>query len=60
MDGLELISLVHKTRPAITIIADLGRIGDELPHREALWEPTRKKEPFDLQRVLEGVSGSTE
>jgi len=58
MDGLELIPLLRKTRPAIKIIAISGGSGewDYLDAAKSLGAHATLKKPFSLQELLEAVS----
>ena len=57
MDGLELIPLLRKTRPANKIIAISGR-SDQLNHLDTakyLGADDTLKKPFSLQELLDAV-----
>jgi len=58
MDGLEVIQLVRKTRPANKIIATLERSGemDHLDIAKHLGAHATLKKPFSLQELLEAVA----
>ena len=58
MDGLELIRLLHKTRPASKIIAITGASGewDYLDTAKFLGAHDTLKKPFGLQELLEAVA----
>ena len=58
MDGLEVIQLVRKTRPANKIIAITGRSGemDHLDIAKHLGAHATLKKPFSLQELLEAVA----
>jgi two-component system response regulator VanR len=58
MDGLELIPLLRKTRPAIKIIAISGGSGewDYLDAAKSLGAHATLKKPFSVQELLEAVS----
>ena len=58
MDGLELIQLLHKTRPACKIIAISGGSWewDYLDTAKHLGANDTLKKPFSLQELLDAVS----
>jgi CheY-like chemotaxis protein len=58
MDGLELIPLLRKTRPACKIIAISGRSGqmDHLDTAKYLGAHATLKKPFSLQELLDAVA----
>ncbi len=58
MDGLELIQLLHKTRPACKIIAMSGGSGEwnYLDSAKHMGANDTLKKPFSLQELLEAVS----
>jgi DNA-binding NtrC family response regulator len=58
MDGLDLIPLLRKTRPAIKIIAISGGSGewDYLDAAKCLGAHDTLKKPFSLQEMLDAVS----
>jgi CheY-like chemotaxis protein len=58
MDGLELIPLLRKTRPASKIIAMSGssREWDYLDRAKRLGANDTLKKPFSLQELLDAVS----
>jgi len=58
MDGLELIPLLRKTRPACNIIAISGRSGqmDHLDTAKYLGAHATLKKPLNLQELLHAVS----
>ena len=58
MDGLELIPLLRKTRPAIKIIAISGESGEwgYLDAAKCLGAHDALKKPFSLQELLNAVS----
>jgi CheY-like chemotaxis protein len=58
MDGLELIPLLRKTRPASKIIAISGRLGpmDHLGTAKYFGAHATLKKPFGLQELLDAVS----
>jgi CheY-like chemotaxis protein len=58
MDGLELIPLLRKTRPAIKIIAISGVSGqmNHLDTAKYLGAHGTLKKPFSLQELLDAVS----
>ena len=57
MDGLEVIQLLHKTRPACKIIAMSGGSGewDYLDTAKHLGANDTLKKPFSLQELLDAV-----
>ena len=59
MDGLELIPLVRKMRPATKLIAMSGGSGlmDHLDAAKKLGAHVTLKKPFSLQELLDAVSG---
>ena len=58
MDGLEVISLVRKMRPASKIMAITGRSGqmDHLDIAKHLGAHATLKKPFSLQELLDAVA----
>jgi CheY-like chemotaxis protein len=58
MDGLELIPLLRKTRPAIKIIAISGGSGewDYLDAAKSLGAHATLKKPFSFQELLQAVA----
>ena len=58
MDGLELIPLLRKTRPASKIIAISGQSAqmDHLDTAKYLGAHATLKKPFSLQELLDAVS----
>ena len=58
LDGLDLIPLLRKTRPAIKIIAISGGSGewDYLDTAKGLGAHATLKKPFSLQELLDAVS----
>ncbi len=58
MDGLDLIPLLRKTRPAIKVIAISGGSGewDYLDAAKGLGAHGTLKKPFSVQELLEAVS----
>ena len=58
MDGLELIPLIRKTRPATKIIAISGGSGlrDYLGTAKKLGAHDTLKKPFSFQELLDAVS----
>jgi DNA-binding response OmpR family regulator len=58
MDGLELIPLLRKTRPASKIIAISGGSGqmNHLDTAKYLGADNTLKKPFSLQELLDAVS----
>jgi DNA-binding NtrC family response regulator len=58
MDGLELIPLIRKTRPATKMIAISGRSGlrDYLGTAKKLGAHDTLKKPFSTQELLDAVS----
>jgi DNA-binding response OmpR family regulator len=59
MDGLELISLLRKTRPASKIIAVSGGSGkwNYLKTAKCFGADDTLKKPFSLQELLDAVAG---
>ena len=58
LDGMELIPLIRKTRPAIKMIAISGKSGlmDSLDTAKKLGAHDALKKPFSLQELLNAVS----
>ena len=58
MDGLELIPLLRKTRPAIKLIAISGGSGpmNQLDTAKKLGAHHTLKKPFSMQELLDAVS----